>query len=210
MSVLSHQSSVISKQGGFTLLEVLLASFIFMSVVTVAVGSFTSQITLQSSSEAQRSAQQTAQSIVEAISRDIKTLEGFEITAGSCPSRTLPGTTCGSKIDIFDPSDPNGPGHRRYWLQPGQNEIRFCTATCSSENALTDRTKIEVLTFRVEGIVPDFPSRASQTVQPFVMLHLDLRTVAPTGAGPEATVRLVLRTLVTSRLFDKYTNTPPN
>lgn len=186
--------SILRFKRGFTLIEVLLASFIFMSVVTIAIGSFTSQITLQSSSEAQRNVQQAAQAIVEAISRDVRTIETFAI-GGSTASCSGLYPDCGDRLE-FTLLD----GTRKdYRFQSGA--VLLCNVGCSSANTLNDPERVEVTDFFVEGLEPN-TDPTLQLTQPFVVVHLSLQT--PFTGRAEDHAELEIRTMVTSRLFDKY------
>ena len=190
------------REGGFTLIEVLLASFIFMSVVTIAIGSFTSQITLQSTSEAQRNVQQTAQAIIEAISRDVRTNAQFAIDTASCtdadlPARhRLPGTVCGDRLRIGSP-----PNEREYRLQGDEIRLRQGGA---GNDPLNDTNRVRVTGFRVQGIEP----APGLTTQPFLHIYLALET-PPTGRQEEY-ASIEISTLITSRLYQKYAPTPTN
>ena len=201
----SNQQSAISNQRGFTLIEVLLASFIFMSVVVIAIGSFMSQLTLQSNTEAQRNVQQTVQAIVETISRDVRTIDTFEFRGASC---STPYQGCGNWL-TFNPSDAPGSSKRReyrYYDRP--QELRLCdpgqaVGGCGIGSTLNDSSRVQITSFRVEGVrVPLPANRLSQTVQPFVVITISAQTV-PTGRREEV-AQLTVRTMITSRLFDKY------
>lgn len=206
--VISHQSSVIgwAQEQGFTLIEVLLASFIFMSVVTIAIGSFTGQLALQSSTEAQRNVQQTVQSIVEAISRDVRTIEDFEFRGGGCLTPT-PYEDCSTRLS-FNPADAPGSSKRReYRYNRVAQVLDLCDPNdpapgrCGSP--LNDVSRVQITDFRVEGYrVPLGSDRLNQIIQPFVVLTISAQTV-PTGRQAEVAT-LTVRTLITSRLFDKY------
>lgn len=179
----------ISNERGFTLIEVLLASFIFMSVVTIAVGSFTNQITLQSTSEAQRAVQQTGQSIIEAVVRDLRThSEEFDIQGVSCRATVRFGDECGNRLVVG-----SGMTAKTY---------RLASRRLTLDNQALHDDQINITTFRVEGVEPNVNNRTNQSVQPFVVITLSLQT--PNSANPALTQELTLRTMVTSRLFDKY------
>jgi len=201
--VSQYQSSHrLTSEAGFTLIEVLLASFIFMSVVTISVGSFSNQISLQSSTLAQRSVQQTSQAIIETISRDFRSFEAFDIRGSGSTCTLGAGIECGDEIR-FDP--PGGGGFKTYRFQGDVVELNPPGGGGWSE--LNNPAVVTVTDFSVEGIEPD-PVPTNQTGQPFVVIHLSVQTI-PTGRV-EDEAQLTTRTMVTSRLFEKYTETPPN
>src|SRR3990172_10480934 len=173
--VISQQSAVSSRSNehGFTLLEVLLASFIFMSVVTIAIGSFSSQITLQGSAQAQRSVQQTSQAIIEAIARDVRVGgatgdSGFDI-AGSCSGLPTQFSVCGDEITFDLPAGPND--RRRYrWVGDEMLVCRNPGVPCPQGDPLNDSSKVIVTDFRIEGVEPA-SDPLTQLVQPFVVIR---------------------------------------
>ena len=71
------------EENGFTLIEVLIASAIFVILITTAVATFGFSSDLQLKTLAIREASQNARFIIEAIARDIRLADSFEISDDS-------------------------------------------------------------------------------------------------------------------------------
>lgn len=69
-----------STERGFTLIEILIAAAIFVSVITIAAGIFTANSNVQTTTETLRTSSQAGRYLMEAIARDVRTAQnGFEI-----------------------------------------------------------------------------------------------------------------------------------
>lgn len=68
----------INSQSGFTLVEILIASFIFATVIVIAVGIFTITSNTQISSENMRNVAQNGTNILEVISRSVRMADTFQ------------------------------------------------------------------------------------------------------------------------------------
>lgn len=70
-----------NRKNGFTLVEILIATSIFVVLVATVVATFGFGSDLQSKTLAIREASQNARFIIEAIARDVRLADGFEISA---------------------------------------------------------------------------------------------------------------------------------
>lgn len=67
---------------GFTLIEVLVASLIFVVVISVAIGVFVSAVTVQSKTDAIQKLSQSARYAIESISREAKSSKSITVIDG--------------------------------------------------------------------------------------------------------------------------------
>jgi prepilin-type N-terminal cleavage/methylation domain-containing protein len=66
-------------KNGFTLIEILIASAIFVSIISIVLAVLGFSVNLQSRNSAIREASQTARFIIEAISRDVRLADSYYI-----------------------------------------------------------------------------------------------------------------------------------
>lgn len=67
------------QKNGFTLIEILIASAIFVSIISIVLAVLGFSVNLQSRNSAIREASQTARFIIEAISRDVRLADSYSI-----------------------------------------------------------------------------------------------------------------------------------
>jgi len=68
-----------NNKNGFTLIEILIASALFVSIISIVLAVLGFSVNLQSRNSAIREASQTARFIIEAISRDVRLADSYSI-----------------------------------------------------------------------------------------------------------------------------------
>jgi Tfp pilus assembly protein PilV len=175
---------------GFTLIEVLIASFIFMTVAVIAIASFQGQVRVGLKTDAQRLVQNAAKNSIEAISRSVKLSDSFTISGNAPGSCFQAGITNGTTLTT---------------VNAGVNEV-FTTAARSGYTAITmngtDMTPsgVDIISFCVQGI----PGIAGLTSQPFVTIALVARNQGGTSVRADLQAQESVQTTVTLRKYNKY------
>jgi Tfp pilus assembly protein PilV len=177
---------------GFTLIEVLIASFIFMTVAVIAIASFQGQVRVGLKTDAQRLVQNAAKNSIEAISRSVKLSDSFTISGNAPGSCFQAGITNGTTLTTVN-------------TDTDTTEV-FRTAVRSGYTALTlngtDMTPsgVDIISFCVQGV----PGIAGLTSQPFVTISLVARNQGGTSVRADLQAQESVQTTVTLRKYNKY------
>jgi len=183
---------------GFSLIEVLVASFIFAVVATISISIFTMSANVQTATGIKRTAAQDERFSLEEISRNIRLADGgFKF----CSSRTICTGNSGNYLNL-------------YQLDSSGNPVLFKTYGLSGSNlVVVDSVGNEQSLFSSEFYVSEsagspifsgyYPSPVS-TQQPYVTILFTIDNIQNQKANKKSEEMIqTLRTSVTSRAYSQ-------
>lgn len=189
-----YSSEVENYNAGFTLLEILVASFIFVLVVMSSFIIFSNTIGTKTRSEVYQKAQENLIVPLDLMSRDIREAEGFNVNP-------LDDVCNGLRIEKID-KDTQASTYLCYFkrdLPDNKAVIAVKTKGSSSDSSwsqpsdLTSPTSVNIENFQIEAAEPSL----SQTLQPYVAITIQLKTtLANRRAVDDLTVNI--NTIVTT------------
>jgi len=155
---------------GFTLLEILVASFIFVLVVLTSFIIFSNTIGTKARSEVYQKAQENLIMPLDILSRDIREADSFYINTNKCNGIWIEKTNKSTKAKeylCYFKKEINNVGTLSLKTK---NSI---SAIWGSDNDLTSSKSVDIEKFEIRG---EFPS-AEQTLQPYIMISMQLKTI---------------------------------
>ncbi len=173
------------KQNGFTLIEILIAAFIFTVVVGAVTVIFASNNNIKSQTKVIRDTAQSARYALETITRDVQSVKNF----------TLPSAS-GSNYFMVNAPD----GVRTYSISDGQIMMAKGSATA---NPVTNKNDIKINSITFSGV--DTVTALATSKQPY--LTVIMKYQSPTSsAGGKQSEQLGEQTLQTTVTVDSLTN----
>lgn len=178
------------RKNGFTLIEVLIASFIFMTVAVIAIASFQGQVRVGSKTEIQRLVQNAARSSIETLSRSVKLSDSFSISGNAPASCFQAGVTNGTTLTTVNQAATD--------VFTTVNRGAYTAITANG----TDITPpgVTITSFCVQGI----PPTEGLSSQPFVTIEIVSQNVGGTSVRPSEQAQETVETTVTLRKYKKY------
>lgn len=169
---------------GFTLVEMIVAIFIFSIVMVVAVGALVSVIGANRKAQAVKSVMNNLNFALESMTRTIRTGTGYDCGTPNC-------ATEGS--ETFSLLSTNGEDVV-YTLNKQEARIERSTDGGSTFQALTaPEVTVDILTFYLDG------ETVGDDEQPRVLIHVK----GTAGSGGRDQTEFSLQTLVAQRLLDR-------
>jgi len=192
---------------GFTLVEVLIATFIFATVTAISVGIFASSANTQIVTETQRTVVQDERFMLDQLSRDIRLAQcGFQFCSGPSDN-SCGGITEGNYIIIYPSRDANGkcdsPASKMYGLsadgnieaRDGNNVGALFSVVYKISNYISEQGVIYPI---FSGY---YPSGASDQ-QPYVTIQFNIENREEPAKEAEK-IKQTIITTVTSRAYSE-------
>lgn len=195
-------------QRGFTLIEVLVASTIFVGIMVIGVSSFSSVNRVNEQIETTRNLSQTGNFVMEALVRDIRSATGFADIATQTAIHPFDFVTDPTLLTVSQSPNPSTTALT----------VRTCPASvqCSPLNLLTRTYHVaQGQGFVVESqgksgsllpsgigmktIAFSGTSQQSTSIQPFVTISFTLIDTSPGTKGQEQTFQTTVTSLVYTR-----------
>lgn len=192
---------------GFTLVEVLIATFIFATVTAISVGIFASSANTQIVTETQRTVVQDERFFLDQLSRDIRLAQcGFQFCSGP-DENSCGGISEGSYIIIYPSKDQDGKcvnvPSKMYGLNTASKNIEVIDAGASSFLFSSD---YKISNYVINGIDQPvfsgyFPSGTSER-QPYVTIQFTVENRV-TPAKEAEKINQTIITSITTRAYSE-------
>lgn len=187
---------------GFTLIEILLAAFIFTAVITSSVAIFSMTLNIQNSTKESRELVQEERLALEQISRDIRVSNGaFEF----CSDQNC-GTTQDTSSDILKIKSKNDQGQteeRIYYVDPSAGTLGYKIGTTGTWQPLFSQrykvTHADVGSNYFSGVSPKLVLVSNQ--QPYVTIKFKISNQDSVKKESEK-ITQTLETSVTTRSYE--------
>lgn len=215
---------VLKDNRGFTLIEVLVSSLIFVAVVAMGVSIFMATSGYRSKTKVMQQVNQVGRYAMEMITRDVKDASATVSDTNCLTSLTKTGFTFLNSAGCFksSPVSPNGTDQLvvyRNGSDCGGNpavakiiykkatsvlvrEVTYPwnTATCGTmkETTYFNQPGVDAINFKISG---DAPSSTS-VKQPYVTVSMSFQTSGYSYAKSEERAEVSLQSTITSRLVD--------
>lgn len=138
----------LKEQGGFTLIEVLIASSLMIVVLSATLTVFDQFVSTSNRNTQQNSAQDTARTAIDQLARQLRNL-------------ALPTPASPNSIDLASPTDIVFKT-----ADPGRRRVRYCLQTSAPYSTSNGALWLETQTGSVGGADPALPSTATCPVAP--------------------------------------------
>lgn len=172
------------KQKGFTLIEVLIASSIFVVVISLSVTTFGMASTVQNKNNAIKEATDTSRFILESISRDIRLANYIQINQN------------GDQIDLVFDNEQNA---SYYFVSEDSNGELYYTDDSLDESVGLTNNKVKITGLQFSGI----DDNSSNSVQTYVSVKITfVADVGEFGKSSEVQTQ-TLETTISTRTYRK-------
>lgn len=193
-------SKIRNSQKGFTLIELLVAAFIFVIAITLSVGIFTTSSGVQSKTEVLRSTSQTGRYILEAITREVRLAESFEIMTDLSGNYSVNSTNnrVGNFLKTVSRDPISGTLTTKVFTLVTENDLgKVKVQTNGGQFQDISPSVINVTNLNFEGYVPTMGSQK----QPFVTIDLKVKHTASIKGRAAEKAEETLRTTINQRNY---------
>lgn len=168
-----------NRYSGFTLIEILVASAIFVVLITTTMATFGASSSLQTKSEAIQASSQSSRFILESIVRDIRLADKFNLTNYNP-----------ANITIY-----SGTEEISYIYKPNEKSIYYVDSFGETK---LNSNNTEVTEFKISGIDYNFID-----IQSFIKIEISFKGIIGKGFKSIETHEETINTTITTRNYDK-------